>query len=80
MLARDLKSEELRRRCKNGPRGPHFPCIMGHAQQYRSVSPPCFEWNSFLTSAQTPELARWDRENRGAVLAFQKLPVVVALV
>lgn len=39
LLAQDLQNDELRRRCQNGPRGSHFPCIMGHAQQYRSVRP-----------------------------------------
>jgi hypothetical protein len=38
LLKKDLSDEELQRRSRKGPRGPHFPCIMGHAQQYQKVS------------------------------------------
>ena len=38
LLLDDLNDLDLMRKCAKGPRGPHFPCIMGHAQQYQSVS------------------------------------------
>jgi hypothetical protein len=38
LLKKDLGDAGLRRHFQNGSRGPHFPSIMGHAQQYQKVS------------------------------------------
>jgi hypothetical protein len=81
LLKKDLGDEALRRRFQSGPRGPHYPCIMGHAQQYQKASSS--HLNPFTSSSyetmQTPQLTLWDRENREAVRAFQNLEVVQCL-
>jgi hypothetical protein len=38
LLGDSLSNPLLRKKCKDGPRGSHFPCIIGHQRQYQRVS------------------------------------------
>lgn len=40
LLKKQLSDPELKRKCMNGSRGPHYACVLGHAQQYKDVSRP----------------------------------------
>lgn len=76
LLAPQLNDPEVMKQCREGTRGPHFACILGHAQQYRKVISTLPLLAFFLTFPKTPEISLWDRDNRDAVLEFQALPSV----
>lgn len=37
LLGKDLANPKLKARCRNGARGDHFPCIIGHYRQSMRV-------------------------------------------
>lgn len=37
LLGDALSDPSLEKRCKDGARGSHFPCIIGHHRQYQKV-------------------------------------------
>lgn len=37
LLGHVLSDPEAKEKCKNGERGDHEPCIMGHMREYRQV-------------------------------------------
>ena len=75
LLRKDLGDEELRRHFKNGPRGTHFPCIMGHAQQYQKVS---FYWIPFfsrlLLNYVEPRAYPLGQKKQGSSFSFSAAP------
>ncbi|KAF8236818.1 hypothetical protein L208DRAFT_1524221, partial [Tricholoma matsutake] len=63
LLGDALMDQSLEKKCKLGPCGPHFPCIIGHQRQY--------QWSADLTVFHKNNLAK--------VEIFMKAPVIIQI-
>ncbi|KAF8220690.1 hypothetical protein L208DRAFT_1035742, partial [Tricholoma matsutake] len=60
LLGDALMDQSLEKKCKLGPRGPHFPCIIGHQQQYQ----------------RSTNLTTFHKNNLAKVEVFMKAPII----
>ncbi|KAF8219842.1 hypothetical protein L208DRAFT_1337394, partial [Tricholoma matsutake] len=63
LLGDALMDQSLEKKCKLGPCGPHFPCIIGHQRQY--------QWSADLTAFHKNNLAK--------VEVFMKAPIIIRI-
>ncbi|KAF8227942.1 hypothetical protein L208DRAFT_1294107, partial [Tricholoma matsutake] len=63
LLGNALMDQSLEKKCKLRPRGPHFPCIIGHQQQYQ----------------QSTDLTVFHKNNLAKVEVFMKAPIIIQI-
>jgi hypothetical protein len=79
LLQYELRSEAMYWSCKDGPRGDHLMCIMGHHRQSMTV---CYIYIYIhlgeLTDRlkQKPRLTAWHHKNMFLAETFREQPII----
>ncbi|KAF8237641.1 hypothetical protein L208DRAFT_1245828, partial [Tricholoma matsutake] len=63
LLGDALMDQSLEKKCKLGPHGPHFPCIIGHQRQYQ----------------RSANLTAFHKNNLAKVEVFMKVPIIIQI-
>jgi hypothetical protein len=81
LLGDALSNPSLEKKCKHGPRGPHFPCIIGHQRQYQRVGKRIEAGSGQMeltpSSFQDADLTAFHKSNLVKVEAFMKTPIIM---